>query len=136
MSRVIIVHIEIFVLEFSIEDGGIQYRNDRFTGNPVENRFTDRGFLSSMPEGDLEFTQFSRANFEGTFPTTPTMETRKLSANSKYETFLTHEFSLANFEKGVQDEYNYMPQAARKTEQDFIDNGWARPCGRTGWAQR
>ena len=111
-------------VKFSIADGGIQYENDRFTGNKVENRFTDRGFLSSMPEGDLEFTQFSRANFEGTFPTTPTMESRKLSVNSKYETFLTHQFSLANFEKGVADEYNYMPEDARKSEQDFIDNGW------------
>ena len=111
-------------VNFTIAEGGITYRNDRFTGNPVENRFTDRGFLSSMPEGDLEFTQFSRADFEGTFPTTPDLESRKLSSNSKYETFLTHEFSLANFEKGVEDEYNYMPRDAKKTEQDFVANGW------------
>ena len=57
-------------------NAGIQFENDRFTGNKVENRFTDRGFLSSMPEGDLEFTQMSRADFEGTFPTHPTIEDR------------------------------------------------------------
>ena len=111
-------------VKFSIADGGIQYQNDRFTGHEVKNRFTDRGFLSSMPEGDLEFTQFSRADFEGTFPTTPTMESRTLSADSRYEEFLTHEFSLANYEKGVAGESDYIPEAARKTEQDFNANGW------------
>ena len=111
-------------VDFKIADGGIQYRNDRFTGNPVENRFTNRGFLNSMPEGDLEFTQFSRADFEGTFPTTPTMESRKLSSDSRFEEFLMHEFSLANFEKGVESEYDYMPKDAFKTEQDFVQNGW------------
>ena len=111
-------------VKFNVVEGGIQYENDRFTGNKVENRFTDRGFLSSMPEGDLEFTQMSRADFVGTFPTTPDMESRKLSEDSRYEEFLTHEFSLANFEKGVTGEYDYMPQAARKTEADFTANGW------------
>ena len=103
---------------------GIQYRNDRFTGNPVENRFSERGFLNSMPEGDLEFTQMSRADFEGTFPTTPDMESRKLSADSRFEEFLTHEFSLAAFEKGDAGEYEYIPEDAVKTEKDFLDNGW------------
>ena len=111
-------------VKFTVKDGGIQYRNDRFTGNPVENRFTDRGFLNSMPEGDLEFTQFSRADFEGTFPTTPDMETRKLAEGSRFEEFLTHSFSLADFEKGVEGEYDYMPKDAFKTEQDFVQNGW------------
>ena len=120
-------------VKFSIANGGIQYENDRFTGNKVENRFTDRGFLSSMPEGDLEFTQFSRADFVKTFPTTPDMESRKLSEDSRYEEFLTHEFSLANFEKGVEGEYDYMPRDAYKTEQDFITNGWKQetPSTRT-----
>ena len=120
-------------VKFSIANGGIQYENDRFTGNKVENRFTDRGFLSSMPEGDLEFTQFSRADFVKTFPTTPDMESRKLSEDSRYEEFLTHEFSLANFEKGVEGEYDYMPRDAYKTEQDFINNGWKQetPSTRT-----
>ena len=77
-----------------------------------------------MPEGDLEFTQMSRADFEGTFPTHPTIEDRTLSADSRYEEFLTHEFSLANFEKGVTGEFEYIPEVAHKTEQDFIDNGW------------
>ena len=111
-------------VKFSIAEGGIQYRYDRFTGNEVKNRFTDRGFLSSMPEGDLEFTQFSRADFAGTFPTTPDMESRKLSADSRYEEFLTHQFSLADYEKGVPGEDEYIPDYARKTEQDFVANGW------------
>ena len=120
-------------VKFKIANGGIKYENDRFTGNKVENRFTDRGFLSSMPEGDLEFTQFSRADFVGTFPTTPTMESRKLSADSRYEEFLTHQFSLADYEKGVEGEYDYMPEAARKTEQDFLTNNWKQetPSSRT-----
>ena len=111
-------------VKFSIAEGGIQYENDRFTGSKVENRFTDRGFLSSMPEGDLEFTQFSRADFEETFPTTPDLETRKLSQNSRYEEFLTHEFNIVNYEKGVASEFDYIPQVAHKTEQDFINNNW------------
>ena len=105
-------------------NAGIKFENDRFTGNKVENRFTDRGFLSSMPEGDLEFTQMSRADFEGTFPTHPTIEDRTLAEGSRYEEFLTHEFSLADFEKGVEGEFEYIPEVAHKTEQDFIDNGW------------
>ena len=104
---------------------GIQYATDRFTGNEVKNRFTDRGFLNSMPEeGDLEFTQMSRADFEGTFPTTPDMESRKLGANSRYEEFLTHRFSLADYEKGVEGEFEYIPDYAHKTEADFVQNGW------------
>ena len=103
---------------------GIQYKYDRFTGNEVKNRFTERGFLNSMPEGDLEFTQMSREDFEGTFPTTPTMEDRKLSADSRYEEFLTHPFDLATFEAGDENEISYVSEDAVKTEQDFIDNGW------------
>ena len=94
----------------------IKYKNDRFTNNEVKNRFTDRGLYSSMPgKNDIEFTQMSRADFDGTFPTHPTVEDRKVKAGSKYEEFLTHEFTLAEFEAGNND---YVPAAARKTADD------------------
>ena len=102
-------------------EGGIKYQNDRFTGNKVENRFTNRGFYNSMPEGDLEFTQMSRADFVKTFPTHPTFEDRTLSEDSRFEEFLTHEFSVAELDEG---NFDYVPQAAYKTEKDFADNGW------------
>ena len=110
-------------VKFNIANGGIQYENDRITGNKVENRFTDRKYYNSMPQdGNLEFTQMSRENFERTFPTHPTKEDRTLSADSYFETFLTHEFKLAEYEKG--NEYDIIPEAAHKTKQDFIDNHW------------
>ena len=96
---------------FSVANN-IKYENDRFSGNKVENRFTNNGFYSSMPgENDIEFTQMSRADFEGTFPTHPTFESRKVKAGSRYEEFLTTEFSLADFEAGNNE---YVPAAARK----------------------
>ena len=119
-------------IPYSISEG-IQYRNDRFTGNPVENRFTNRGFFNSMPEGDLEFTQMSRADFEGTFPTHPTFDDRTLSADSRFEEFLTHSFDLEDYEKGLDSEFEIIPEVAYKTKQDFIDNGWKQqtPSTRT-----
>ena len=102
---------------------GIKYENDRFTGNKVENQFTGKGFLDSMPgEDDIEFTQMSRADFDGTFPTHPTDEDRTLGANSRFEEFFTHEFKLENYEKGL--DYEIIPEEAHYTKQDFIDNGW------------
>ena len=89
-----------------------KYENDRFSGNKVENRFTDRGFYNSMPgENDIEFTQMSRADFDATFPTHPTFESRKVKEGSRFEEFLTTEFSLADFEDGNNE---YVPAAARK----------------------
>ena len=89
-----------------------QYEKDRFSGNKVENRFTDRNFYNSMPgENDIEFTQMSRADFDGTFPTHPTYEDRKVKEGSRFEEFLTYEFSLADFEAGNNE---YVPAAARK----------------------
>ena len=109
-------------VNFTIANGGIQYENDRFTGHKVENRFTDRGFFNSMPgEDDIEFTQMSRADFEGTFPTHPTIEDRTVGPNSRFEEFLTHEFSIAELDEG---NFEYMPEAAVKTEQDFVNGGW------------
>ena len=109
-------------VDLQVVDGGIQYENDRFTGNKVENRFTDNGFYSSMPgEDDIEFTQMSRADFEGTFPTHPTIADRTVGPNSRFEEFLTHEFSIAELDEG---NFEYVPEAAVRTEQDFIDGGW------------
>ena len=89
-----------------------QYEKDRFSGNKVENRFTDRNFYNSMPgENDIEFTQMSRADFDGTFPTHPTYEDRQVKEGSRFEEFLTYEFSLADFEAGNNE---YVPAAARK----------------------
>ena len=90
----------------------IKYENDRFSGNKVENHFTNNGFYDSMPgENDIEFTQMSRADFVGTFPTHPTIADRTVKAGSRYEEFLTTEFSLADFEEGNNE---YVPAAARK----------------------
>ena len=89
-----------------------KYENDRFSGHKVENHFTNNGFYDSMPgENDIEFTQMSRADFDKTFPTHPTLETRKVKEGSRYEEFLTTEFSLADFEAGNNE---YVPAAARK----------------------
>ena len=109
-------------VDLKVINGGIQYENDRFTGHKVENRFTDRGFYSSMPgENDIEFTQMSRRDFVETFPTHPTIEDRTVKEGSRFEEFLTHEFSVAELDEG---NFEYVPEAAKKTEQDFVDNGW------------
>ncbi len=101
----------------------IKYKNDRFSGNEVKNRFTDRGWYSSMPgKDDIEFTQMSRADFVGTFPTHPTIEDRTVKEGSKFEEFLTHEFQLG--EVDVAHNYDIIPEAAARTEQDAIKGNW------------
>ncbi len=110
---------------FDVPKGGIKYETDRFTGTKVENRFTDRGFYSSLPgPNDVEFTQMSRDDFEETFPTHPTFEDRSLKEGSRVEEYLTHPFHIADLE--LSDEGEYVPLAAKKTKQDFIDNGWVQ----------
>ena len=109
-------------VKLNVVNGGIKYETDRFTGHEVVNRFTDRGFYSSMPSNDdMEFEQMSRADFEGTFPHHPTIESRTLGANSRVEEFLTHEFSVAELDEG---NFEYVPEAAHKTEADFVAGGW------------
>ena len=104
-------HENFATLDFKLSEN-VKYEKDRFSGNKVENRFTDRGFYSSAPGvNDIEFTQMSRADLDGTFPTHPTFEDRKVKANSRFEEFLTTEFSLADFEAGNNE---YVPAAARK----------------------
>ena len=109
-------------VDLKVVDGGIKYENDRFTGHKVENRFTDRGFYNCLPgDDDIGFEQMSRANFEETFPHHPTIEERTVQSGSRAEEFLMHEFSVEELDSG---NYEYVPEAAKKTEQDFIDGQW------------
>ena len=108
---------------FKVVDDGIKYQYDRFTGAEVKNRFTDRKFYNSLPgENDVGFTQMSRANFAGTFPEHPTMEDRKVKANSTAAEFLVHKYSIGEFE--VDGDYDYTPEAALRTEDDAIEGNW------------
>lgn len=103
-----------------VKNGGIVYENDRVTGNEVTNRFTDRGFYSSLPgANDIEFTQMSRADFEGTFPVYPSFEDRTVKAGSRYEEYLTTPFDLVAFEEGQN--YERIPEAAHRTAADGAD---------------
>ena len=124
-------HEEISTLDFSVQKKGLQFPVDRYTGYPVENRFTDNGFYSSLPgEDDIEFTQMSRKNFEETFPTHPTIEDRTLGANSRVEEFYTHEFTLADID--VDTSYEYMPKEAYKTKEDIEALGWTQAENTSG----
>ena len=108
---------------FKVVEGGIKYQYDRFTGEEVKNRFTDRKFYNSLPgENDVEFTQMSRADFAGTFPTHPTFEDRTVKANSTAAEFLTHHYSIGEFE--IDDNFDYTPEEARRTEDDAIEGKW------------
>ncbi len=118
-------HEEIDAIKFKVAKGGIQFAEDRFTGNKVENRFTDRGFYNSLPgEDDFEFTQMSRSDFEETFPTHPTFEDRKVGANSKMEYFYTHEFHISEFD--AEKNFESVPEAAYKTKEDIEALGWSQ----------
>lgn len=122
--------------KFEVQKAGIQYENDRYTGHKVENRFTDRGFYSSLPqENDIEFTHMSRANFKETFPTHPTLEDRMVKEGSRVEEFLTHEFTLADLDLEqiknvdgdyVDNEYEYVPKAAYRSREDIEKLGWSQ----------
>ncbi|MBP5092160.1 MAG: glycoside hydrolase family 3 C-terminal domain-containing protein, partial [Bacilli bacterium] len=108
---------------FKVQEGGVKYENDRFSGHKVENRFTNRGFYSCLPgENDVGFDQMSRHDFVATFPTHPTVKDRTLKAESRAEEFLTHKFTLDDIEKT--DTYEYVPEAAHKTKQDIEALGW------------
>ena len=113
---------------FKVADEGIQFENDRYTGHKVENRFTERGFYNSMPEGDLEFTQFSREDMEETFPTHPTIEDRTLAPGSRFEEFFTHEFTMK--EVDVDKNFEYVPEAVYKAKEDIPAN-WTQGNGKT-----
>ena len=105
-------------LKFQVASGGIKYQNDRYTGNKVENRFTNNGFYNSLPsEHDVKFTQMSRRNFGETSPSHPTIADSTLDANSQVEEYLTHEFSIADVD--VLRDARYMSQDVYVSEEDF-----------------
>ena len=119
-------HEEIANINFKVAEGGIQYENDLYTGEKVENRFTDRGFYSSLPsEDDFEFTQFSREDMEESFPTHPTIDDRTLGANSRVQEFFTHAFTPKDIDT-TETNYEYMPEAAYKTKEDIEELGWVQ----------
>ena len=124
------------VKKLQVQAAGIQYETDRYTGHKVENRFTDRGFYNSLPgEDDIEFTHMSRADFDATFPTHPTLDDRQVKEGSRVEEFLTHEFTLADLDlemltdadgNQVPNQYEYVPKAAYRSKQDIEDMGWTQ----------
>ena len=121
---------------YFVQPVGIKYETDRYTGNKVENRFTDRGFYSSLPqENDIEFTHMSRADFDATFPTHPTIEDRMVKEGSRVEEFLCHEFTLADLDLEqledadgnlVENKYEYVPKAAYKSKEDIEALGYSQ----------
>ena len=117
-------HEEYNSVKFNISET-MKYEVDRYTGYTVENRFTDNGFYSSLPsEEDRVFTQLSRADFEGTFPTHPTMESRTLGTNSRVEEFYTHRFTMDDVE--VETNWEYVPEDVYKTKEDIEALGWTQ----------
>ena len=118
-------HEVIDTLKFKVADGGIKYETDRFTGHEVINRFTDRGFYSSLPgEDDIEFEQMSRSNLDATFPEHPTLQSRTLGANSKVEDYFTHEFTIAELD--AEKNFDNVPEACYKTKEDIQALGWSQ----------
>ena len=113
-------------VDFKVAKGGVKYKYDRYTGNKVENRFSDDDFYSSLPgENDVEFTQFSRKNFEGTFPHFPTTADRTLKEGSRVEEFLNHRFHIADVD--VEQNFEYVPEEVYKTKEDIEELGWSQP---------
>ena len=102
----------------------IKYDKDRYTGNEVKNRFTNRGFYSCLPgEDDIGFEQYSRKDMADT-PTHPTIDERTVTENSRYEEFLTHEFTMMDME--FDEEGQYVPLEVRKTKEDIEALGWTQ----------
>ena len=119
-------HEEIDKADFTVQERGLQYAVDRYTGNEVKNRFTDRGFFNSLPaDEDFEFTQMSRNNFAKTFPTHPTIDDRTVTEDSRVEEFLTHEFTLYDVD-GPDCTFEYMPEVVHKTKEDIQALGWTQ----------
>ena len=117
-------HEELGSIKFSVAKDGIKFEKDRYTGHEVKNRFTDRGFYSCLPgENDIGFEQFSRADGLATKPTHPTVEDRKVKAGSRYEEFLTHEFTLDDLEDGKGE---YLPLEMLKSKEDIEALGWTQ----------
>ncbi|MCQ2776673.1 MAG: glycoside hydrolase family 3 C-terminal domain-containing protein [Bacilli bacterium] len=118
-------HEEFDSVNFKVKEDGIKFENDRFTNHKVENRFTDRGFYSSLPgENDIGFDQFSRNNMAETFPSHPTLADRTLKEGSRVEEFYNHKFTLDDIENDPN--FEYMPEAAHKTKEDIEALGWTQ----------
>ena len=123
-------HEEIETVDFKVIDGGIKYETDRFTGHKVENRFTDNGFYDCLPiEGGVEFEQFSREDFDETFPEHPTIESRTLKPGNRVEEFFNHEFSIADID--AYDNFEYVPEATKVTKEQIEELGWTQGNGKT-----
>ena len=119
-------HEVIDTIHFKVAEGGVKYEVDRYTGYPVENRFTDNGFYSSLPsEDDFEFTQMSRDDMEETFPTHPTIEDRTLGQNSRVQEFFEHAFTTNDIDTD-ETNYEYMPKEAYKSKEDIEALGWTQ----------
>ena len=116
-------HEELGTVKLSVAKGGIKFEKDRYTGNEVKNRFTNRGFYDCLPgEKDFEFEQFSRADLSKK-PLHPTEESRKVKDGSRYEEFLTHEFIMDDLLDGKGE---YIPLNALKTKADIEALGWTQ----------
>ena len=116
-------HEELGSVKFSVDKKGIKYDKDRYTGNEVKNRFTNRGFYDCLPgENDIGFEQFSRKDITKT-PTHPTFEERTVKEGSRYEEFLTHEFTMADTLDGKGE---YIPLESLKTKEDIQALGWSQ----------
>ena len=116
-------HSELDSVKFSVSKN-IKVKNDRYTGNEVKNRFTNRGFYDCLPgENDIGFEQFTRKDLSEK-PNHPTIADRTVKEGSKYEEFLTHEFTLDDLE--LTDDGLYVPVEARKTKADIEALGWTQ----------
>ena len=116
-------HEEISSVKLSVVKDGIKFEKDRYTGHEVRNRFTDRGFYSCLPgENDFEFEQFSREDLSKK-PLHPTYESRKVKEGSRYEEFLTHEFTMSDLLDGKGE---YIPLESLKTKADIEALGWTQ----------
>ena len=110
-------------VEFSVGAGGIQFDKDRYTLNEVKNRFTNRGFYDCLPgEKDIGFEQFSRVDLSAK-PHSPTIAERTVKEGSRYEEFLTHEFTMKDTTDGKGE---YIPLEAVKTKEDIDKLGWTQ----------
>jgi len=88
-------HDVVFAIDYTVPTGGFQYTTSRITGNDIENRFSD-GKFDSLPKEDGVTMDpvMSRADFAGTFPTTPTIEDVTIPADSSLIDVVNYIFSL------------------------------------------
>lgn len=118
-------HEEYDSIDLNLNDSGIQFKTDRYTGTEVKNRFSNKDFFNTLPtSSDIEFTQMSRSDFIKTASTHPTFIDRTVKKESRFEEFLTHEFTIDEVDSRKQ--FDYIPQDAYKTEQDAIDGKFSQ----------